>query len=251
LRQLDPYSLDIEAIRSDCPEKRRRRACAVRPTGRGVQHRRWAYIQGRVLEELDRQVSSDAAYHLLGLYWVHHQVRQEGDHILVVDMGAQRHDWLALCQEAQERIRDLVQQQELVVEVNPTSNRVIGPLRQLADHHVFRMTLDDHQRLAREIRVTINTDDPGVFNTSLAHEFYLLGEILLRRGVPEAEVVEWLKWLRDNGNDFSFTRALPDRQDPRLRRILKDLERASRSLSIGGGAAQRKDAFWRQRRAAR
>ncbi len=57
-----------------------------------------------------------------------------------------------------------------------------------------RTVYDSGQLVDR--RMTINTDDPEVFNTSLAHEYYLLGEILLRRGVPEAEVVEWLEWLR-------------------------------------------------------
>lgn len=68
--------------------------------------------------------------------------------------------------------------------------------------------------------ITVNTDDPGVFNTSLAHEYYLLGEILLRRGLPEGEVMEWLEWLRRNGHEYSFARYLPGLDDPDLERLL-------------------------------
>ena len=35
-------------------------------------------------------------------------------------------------------------------------------------------------------------------------------EIQLQRGVPEARVVEWLEWLRRNGEDYSFLRTLPE-----------------------------------------
>jgi hypothetical protein len=82
------------------------------------------------------------------------------------------------------------------------------------------MTLDKQHRLSRENRVTINADDPGVFSTSLIHEFYLLGGILMEKGVPEAEVVEWLEWLRKNGEDYSFLRDLPKAKDKRVQAIL-------------------------------
>jgi hypothetical protein len=93
-------------------------------------------------------------------------------------------------------------------------------MEKMADHPIFRLTLDKQQRLEREIRVTINTDDPGIFATSLSHEFYLLGEILLGRNVPEPEVVEWLDWLRENGKDYSFLRVLPGAKDKHMASII-------------------------------
>ncbi|HSK77595.1 MAG TPA: hypothetical protein VLQ45_14180 [Thermoanaerobaculia bacterium] len=243
LRQLDPYSVDLERILRD-------REYSIRDrTRHGVHHQRWADVQARVLAEVNEHVGSNQAYKLLRLYWYHSEVRKEGDRITTVDMQPDREAWLALCHAVQEKMKTLVRSRELVVEVNPSSNRIIGPFAEMSHHHVFRMTLNDAQRLSREIRVTVNTDDPGVFNTSLAHEYYLLGEILLRKGMPEAEVMSWLDWLRGNGNDACFVRALPEPGDPRIEKILTSLQSSCRPLleRLGGERSRssvRWESFW-------
>lgn len=245
LRQLDPYSVDLERILE-------RREYSIRDrTRHGAHHQRWADVQARVLAEVNEHVGSNQAYELLRLYWYHSEVRKEGNRITTVDMQPDREDWLALCHAVQEKMKTLVRNRELVVEVNPSSNRIIGPFSEMSHHHVFRMTLNDAQRLSREIRVTVNTDDPGVFNTSLAHEYYLLGEILLRKGVPEAEVMSWLDWLRGNGNDSCFVRALPEPGDPRIERILASLQSSCRPLldRLSGERSRssaRWEGFWRK-----
>ena len=148
---------------------------------------------------------------------------EKGSKIITIDMQEKKNLWLEIFKEAQQRVQALVRERQLVVEVNPSSNRNIGPMEKMADHPIFQLTLDKQQRLARQIRVTINTDDPGVFATSLTHEFYLLGEILLNRGIPEAEVVEWLEWLRKNGKEYSFLRVLPHAEDENIEIIIDSL----------------------------
>jgi hypothetical protein len=157
-------------------------------------------------------------------------VRERGNRIITAEMKDKKKLWLRLCHEVQEKLQSMVRERQLVVEVNPSSNRVVGPMARMEEHPVFRLTLDKDSRLSRESRVTINTDDPGVFTTSLTHEFYLLGEILVNRGVPEAEVVEWLEWLRKNGEDYSFLRGLPDAKDSRVETILSCLLKRYESL---------------------
>lgn len=244
LRQLDPYSLDMGRLI--------RREYRIREQSRhGAQRQRWADVQARVLRQVNESVGSNQAYRLLNLYWYHSTVRREGDRIETVDMLPKKEAWIAVCRTAQEKVKKLIQARELIVEVNPSSNRLIGPFPELSKHHIFRMTLNDAHRLAREVRVTVNTDDPGVFNTSLAHEYYLLGEILLQKGVPEAEVVNWLNWLRENGNDSCFVRTLPDRDDPRIKKVLEALQGSSQTLweRMGGSRSRLPDlwsAFWRR-----
>lgn len=238
LRQLDPYSLDMDKLMEGHYRVREQ-------TRHGAQRRRWADVQAQVLETVNESVGSNQAYRLLNLYWYHSQVRQEGDRIQTVDMLPQKRAWLAVCRLVQEKMKKLVQSRELIVEVNPSSNRLIGPFADLSKHHVFRMTLNEARRLAREVRVTVNTDDPGVFNTSLAHEYYLLGEILLQQGVPEAEVVNWLNWLRENGNDSCFVRTLPGPEDPRIRKVLNSLRGSSQALQARmGGTLSNTPEFW-------
>lgn len=238
LRQLDPYSLDMRRlIRGEYHISER--------TQHGSHEQRWADVQARVLKQVNNSVGSNQAYRLLDLYWYHGKVRQEGNQIETVDMLPKKKAWLEICRTAQEKMKKLVQSRELIVEVNPSSNRLIGPFSELSNHHIFRMTLNDTQRLAREIRVTVNTDDPGVFNTSLAHEYYLLGEILIQKGAPEAEVMNWLNWLRENGNDSCFVRTLPEPEDPRIKTILEGLRRSSQPLwERMGGKRSDPPEFW-------
>lgn len=241
LRQLDPYSIDVKDLIQGKYQ--------VRKSFRlGTQHQRWSDIQATVLEEVNRHVGSNAAYRLLNLYWYSSRVREAGNKSITIDMQAERDTWLSLCQEVQEKMKRLVQRRELVVEVNPSSNRLVGPLSELAEHHIFRLTLNDGNPLARDLRITVNTDDPGVFNTSLAHEYYLLGETLMNQGFSETEVVEWLDWLRQNGNDSTFLRSLPQASDPRIRALLRRIKSNPRHRRLrerlAGGSPY--DAFWKK-----
>lgn len=223
LRQLDPYSLKLG--RPDRPEDR-----LLPPSSMSPEDQRWHRVQRRSMDEVDRELGSDDAYRFLQWYWFDGGVREAGDKIISVDMQRWRGRWLQLFREVQSKVLRRVQREQLVVEVNPSSNRVIGPMARFADLPIFRLTLDDDGRPSREVRVTVNTDDPGVFNTSLAHEYYLLAEIQLQRGVPEARVVEWLEWLRKNGEDYSFLRTLPQLDDRRVDALLRSLEQTHRTL---------------------
>lgn len=215
LRQLDPYSV----ARSHLVDNKFR----IRQRGNSNENKRWADVQENVLNEVDQHVGTEAAFHLVKLYWYCPRVYEIGSEIITIDMQDKKNLWLEIFKEAQQKVQALVRDRQLVVEVNPSSNRNIGPMEKMADHPIFQLTLDKQQQLARQIRVTINTDDPGVFATSLTHEFYLLGEILLNRGIPEAEVVEWLEWLRKNGKEYSFLRVLPHADDEHMESILKSL----------------------------
>lgn len=212
LRQLDPYSIDPRHLEND--------KFRIRQRGQGIEHKRWADVQTRVLYEVDQSVGTEAAYHLVKLYWYCPEVYEMGNRIITIDMQDNKKLWLQVCREAQQRLQNLVMERLLVVEVNPSSNRIIGPMETMADHPIFKLTLDKQHHLERQIRVTINTDDPGVFATSLPHEYYLLGESLMDRGVPEAEVVEWLDWLRINGKDYSFLNVLPEAKNKHMTSIL-------------------------------
>jgi len=239
LRQIDPFCLDIAHL----PAKRAR---LVRLRHHGEQYRRWAYVQNKVLREVEQHVGSGDAYRLLCLYWFSPKVRKEGEKIILVDMqeNDRRDLWLKLCRDVAEKMKAHVHRRQLVVEVNPSANRIIGPMARLDQHHVFEMTLDKKDRLARRVRVSINTDNPAVCNTTLAHEYYLLGETLMRRGVPEAEVVRWLDWMRRNGEDYSFVRQLPEPDEPHMARLLEVLNQLPTAVGDVSTAAEKLNTFW-------
>ncbi len=243
LRQLDPRSVDASTL--VVAGKYRRKELTLP----GPHHRRWSRVQHKVGRTLDQEVGSQDAYRLLSLYWFDERVQRQGEHVIDVDMKRRKGLWLDLCHQAQEKLIRLVEERQLVVEANPTSNRVIGPMSELEKHPIFRLTLDADKRLQRRIRVTVNTDDPGVFDTSLAHEYYLLAENLLARGAAEAEVVNWLEWLRKNGEEYSFLHSLPPFDDPRIQMLLRSLEEVHQDL-LPRLSGRRRDYRWRLEREA-
>jgi hypothetical protein len=244
LRQIDPYSVE-NSFPFDAPppvEKRKKHGspaddrkwgkhCFSIPyRGESPWQRRWVDVQKKILKGLREKVGSDGAYLLTKLYWFCPKVAEEGRKPITIDMMGKKKLWLQLCHQVQEKLRGIVRDLHLVVEVNPSSNRIIGPISSMQDHPVFRLTHDKEGHLAREGRVTINSDDPGVFATSLSHEFFLLGEVLLDRGYPEEEVMQWLEWLRQKSEDYSFLRTLPGGKDERIREILAGLAKRYQPL---------------------
>ena len=238
LRQLDPYSLDVPSLLQGELKLKSNWIYTE-------EERRWQSVQERVMREARRAVGSRNAYMLLALYWLDHGVRERGNEITVVEMQDQREQWLELCCRVEDRMKALIHDRELVVEVNPSANRVIGPMASYDQHHVFQLTLGEDQRLSRQVRVSVNTDNPAVCNTTLAHEHYLIGEVLMARGVPEGEVVEWLEWLRQNGEDYNFVRRLKTPEEsPDMRRLLDWLRGIRKSVRESRTREGKRLAFW-------
>lgn len=239
LRQLDPYSVDVA-------ELDRGRLVLCNRWSDSPQRRRWYAIQRDVQGKVRREVGSPHAYQIVKRYWFGRSVRVQGAKLHLCDMHDKRDLWIELCRKVQRRMVEEVHTRQVVVEVNPSVNRVIGAMERLEQHPVFQLTLDEEKRLKREVRVTVNTDNPAVFNTSLAHEYYLLGEILLRDKVPEPAVVQWLEWLRDNGREYSFVRQLPDPDEPEMKALLDAVRNARPAVRSVRGKEKKYEVFWQQ-----
>ncbi|MCP4661815.1 MAG: hypothetical protein GY856_40955 [bacterium] len=100
---------------------------------------------------------------------------------------------------------------DLFIESNPTSNLIIGGFTDYTDLPMVRQGrapgLPEDDDLPA-LRVTINTDNPGIFDTTLRSEYVRVGEALLKRGgVDAVRVSEWLDGIRENGLAASF---IPD-----------------------------------------
>ena len=191
---------------------------------------RWNRIMKHVVKKEKERVGINPPYDLLAKYWYDDDARQAGERLELVNMEVHSEVWKEICLGAQAKLQDKVSRGQIGVEVNPSSNRVIGPIGSFSDHHIFNLTHDKKGKRKRHIRVTVNTDNPGTANTSLAHEYYLLGETLLSKNVSEPEVVAWLEWLRQNGEESSFIRYLPKADDPRMIKIIQCLKSQPSSL---------------------
>ena len=100
------------------------------------------------------------------------------------------------------------------IECNPSSNVLIGTFSSYQNHPVlnfYNIGLNvPHQDV--QMHVSINTDDPGVFDTSLKFEYALLaraiGELRDEQGKPihnEREIEDYIYNLVQMGQEQSFT----------------------------------------------
>ncbi|MEM8962162.1 MAG: hypothetical protein AAGD38_11835 [Acidobacteriota bacterium] len=242
LRQLDPDLVESAEPSSNHEHGEIR----FRPlSGDDAATWRWNVIHKKIMSQLKEKVGSNPPLLLLELYWYGRTAREEGDKLILVDMEAKADAWMELCKKTQEHLQQRVSKRQLTVEVNPSTNRIIGPMNRLVDHHVFNLTLDKKGKPSSRIHVSINTDNPGTSNTSLTHEYYLLGEAMLAKGYDEPLVIEWLESLRRCGKEASFVRQLPGPDNETMRKVLNCLRSRARPLHTYRDPDERLEALWR------
>ena len=107
----------------------------------------------------------------------------------------------------QRLVVEKVSQSGIVVETNPTSNTAIGEIEHIFEHYIHQLngrSLYDHSHKEAGAMVTINTDDPIVFNTNISNEYAYIFYSLQEKGVPRDSILQWINRVRENGMNSSF-----------------------------------------------
>ena len=98
----------------------------------------------------------------------------------------------------------------IILEANPSSNVAISEIKRYSDHPIFRwIPLSDDDIVPNgkfnrfglrsgRVRVCVNSDDPGLFNTTLQNEFHFLEEAASSQ-VSVEKAREWVDFLRKEG----------------------------------------------------
>lgn len=112
-----------------------------------------------------------------------------------------------LMQYLQEAMRKCLIELGVLIEANPSSNLVIGPLDTYEDHPVF--TFHPIGTIEKSLSVSLNTDDIGVFDTTLSNEYALILAAARKKtsqdtGIENEDILEWLEKLRQTGIKMSF-----------------------------------------------
>ncbi len=126
----------------------------------------------------------------------------------------------------QRALRRGIAQSGIVVEVNPSSNLLIGDLLDLRHHPILR--LFPPQREAGDappVMIALGSDDPLTFGTQLLREYSLLHQAAVAAGYPERVVQDWLDAIRRTGMDARFTRAWKPGAQAMADRLVCDLSR--------------------------
>lgn len=101
--------------------------------------------------------------------------------------------------------------QGVVVEANPSSNLLVGDLRDLAKHPLWRLSPPRDCGSTPPLSVCIGSDDPITFATTLREEYQRLIDALVLGGHSQEEAERWLERVRKQGRISRFT--LPRREE--------------------------------------
>lgn len=103
--------------------------------------------------------------------------------------------------------------QGIAIETNPSSNVLISILPDYSQHPItsfFDKGISNAPNF-HQLNVSINTDDKGVFSTSISNEYAYLAFYLENAKNSEGqplysryEIFEWLDAIRKSGNEQSF-----------------------------------------------
>lgn len=121
-------------------------------------------------------------------------------------------DWyIKLMRDMQKAIRQDLFQRRIAIECNPTSNVKIGTFRMYDRHPI--LTFNNHyledDNATPNMKVSINTDDLGVFDTSLTNEYALMFDALKKKRHMEGNynddaVYDYLNYVRKTGLEMAF-----------------------------------------------
>ncbi len=113
---------------------------------------------------------------------------------------------LVMLRTAQAWVRSEICRLEITVESNPSSNMLIGDLAAVEEHSSFRMApLPGSALSSSSLLLSINTDDPITFASSLADEYAHLYGALCRSSVPASDALAWLAERRRHGYRSRFS----------------------------------------------
>ena len=126
----------------------------------------------------------------------------------------------------QNALRQGISQRGIVVEVNPSSNLLIGDLLDLRNHPILRLSPPSPEPDGPPpVAIAVGSDDPVTFSTKLMHEYTLLHQAARSAGYPERVVEHWLETIRGTGMDARFTVAWAPRAQHKVGCLIDDLSR--------------------------
>jgi hypothetical protein len=135
----------------------------------------------------------------------------KGDTLTIPPMY--RDEWYMLLEKIQQQLLDKVEKRHIAIECNPSSNFKIGEIERYDEHPIAKFfnygLKTPYPR--HDIAVSINTDDQGVFATSLEREYSLMALAIERNRYKEYEnspraIWEWLDRVRELSMEQRFNK---------------------------------------------
>jgi hypothetical protein len=110
-----------------------------------------------------------------------------------------------ILQEVQGALRKKVAARGISIEVNPTSNLLIGDFGNLASHPLWRLRPPKSDPTLPELSLSIGSDDPVVFASNIREEYQWLQDAMSIAGISDEEARRWIDRTRQCGLETRFT----------------------------------------------
>lgn len=181
----------------------------------------WHIIQGNY-ENFYSQTAPELANYrndgsVRALCWLYHYdygIKENGKLIAAYQVEPKI---VPIVEELQNKMQHDLMESGISIECNPSSNVLIGSFSQYRDHPLFRFNRHRlyvpqwENETPANLCVSINTDDQGVFDTSLENEYALVARALEcerdengRRMNSNDEIYDYLNHIRILGNSQTF-----------------------------------------------
>ena len=148
------------------------------------------------------------AVRLYNIYHFNRNVKHWGEKVKSIRVPD---GYVNMITDLQTKIMKEVSKRRIGIECCPSSNLKIGHLHRFDRHPIFRFMPVRADDTRYPLAVTVNTDDLGIFATSLPNEYSLLALALLKindsKGNPlytSSEVYDWIKRVAENGRKYRF-----------------------------------------------
>lgn len=125
---------------------------------------------------------------------------------------------IAVYKQLQEYLIQKMERRGIYIELNPTSNLTIGDFASMYQHPIFALN-KAAEKSGHHVFVTINSDDPSVFNTNVENELAYIYYAAEAGGAAKSEILEWIDKIRQYGMDSSFIR-----QEKPTVQVLREVE---------------------------
>lgn len=120
-------------------------------------------------------------------------------------------DIVQMVKQIQRHMQLYVNQKGIAIECNPTSNLRISVINSYDKHPIFNLNSEylEEECTNMHMFVSINTDDIGVFDTSLENEYMVMYDAICRKrheagNYDDYQVIKYLDHIRQNGLEMSF-----------------------------------------------
>lgn len=117
--------------------------------------------------------------------------------------------------EAQQYVINKIACKGIIIETNLVSN---------ANNGEFNSMNDSFNKDHNHVMVSVNTDDPGVFGTTLKNQYGFILQVLIDKGVPMEKALKWIDMTRENGLNSTFINRTKKEIEEELKETKRILE---------------------------